>query len=745
MWLLNARTVTLEEFFENEAPPYSILSHTWGREEVSFQEIQDSQKNYTKKKGYQKILHTCRQALNDGLKYAWVDTCCIDKSSSSELSEAINSMFRWYGKAAICYAFLVDVPPGCNTHDPKGPFSKSRWFTRGWTLQELFGPRKIELNLITGIDTRFFTGRTSSDGSISAQSRSGTHMSYMNDGTLQRRSTPILHQASIAERMRIFGISMPLIYGEGERAFARLQEEIIKTSQDQSILAWGHLAPWRGPKQNIERGFKQDLSLFSDRMSGEQRPVGILARSPTAFRDCGSIVPSLGDKHDSFHLSVTNKGLHICPPVSHNELFNSKPSQQKLQLALLQCRPRDNPTLLLAIVIKYVHGNTYCRLENRVHWINYRTWFWWSKKAIYLSLEEHLEEEFYQNSFSFSGSSIYIRQIPDTFSVQELSPHAQSLTSNIFPPNHKTITPGLSPCEGNIALLLSSEEKRSKVVLYLSLTELPTLGSSPLMMRKETFLISVPYRCSISEACSYLPTSTCASGYVWWGDAYTRSWLNSVSKLWEALDFLFNQRKFVLILLWLAYDAVLHLMITSIEIKRGGVITSKFQWRRSVMSQVLAISTISVIAFTVFVKPEGYFINIKLLYLAYLYCLPLSFIAKIVSLLLGSLQNALPDIGWIFVLLCVIVFAYAFLLFYWEEQGRFFHSELKLRSLVLPPVYSTDIFNPPKCTVSISNCKYIAMTLGRMVDMIKPGWQEEQLLTWIQFFEFHHYPTSKTA
>ncbi|KAF7621558.1 hypothetical protein AFLA_011855 [Aspergillus flavus NRRL3357] len=172
MWLLNARTVTLEDFFESQAPSYAILSHTWGAEEVSFQDIQERQEVCKKKKGYQKIIHTCRQALKDGLEYAWVDTCCIDKSSSSELSEAINSMFRWYGKAAVCYAFLADVLPGCDPRDTQGPFATSRWFTRGWTLQELLAPENIvfyasdwsqiasktelrkELNLITGVDIR---------------------------------------------------------------------------------------------------------------------------------------------------------------------------------------------------------------------------------------------------------------------------------------------------------------------------------------------------------------------------------------------------------------------------------------------------------------------------------------------------------------------------------------------------------------------------------------------------------------
>jgi hypothetical protein len=108
MWLLNVNTFGTENFLTEQAPRYAILSHTWGKEEVSFQDIQHL-RSAKKKAGYAKIQHTCQQAKDDGLQYAWVDTCCIDKSSSAELQEAINSMYRWYTDAEICYAFLSDV------------------------------------------------------------------------------------------------------------------------------------------------------------------------------------------------------------------------------------------------------------------------------------------------------------------------------------------------------------------------------------------------------------------------------------------------------------------------------------------------------------------------------------------------------------------------------------------------------------------------------------------------------------
>src|ERR1700743_2488330 len=105
MRLLNARTLRLEEFFNNPTriPDYVILSHTWGEDEVTLEHMRS--RSAFSKRGLRKIQFTCRQALRDGSFYVWVDTCCIDKSSSAELSEAINSMFEWYRKSKICYAY----------------------------------------------------------------------------------------------------------------------------------------------------------------------------------------------------------------------------------------------------------------------------------------------------------------------------------------------------------------------------------------------------------------------------------------------------------------------------------------------------------------------------------------------------------------------------------------------------------------------------------------------------------------
>jgi len=135
MGLINVDTLQLQEFVE--PPPYAILSHTWGPEEVTFQDMFSSKREGMR--GWAKILGSYRQAILDDFQYAWVDTFCIDKTSSSELSEAINSMFTWYQNSAVCYAYLEDVPP---VTDEK--FKSARWFTRGWCLQELITPASVE-------------------------------------------------------------------------------------------------------------------------------------------------------------------------------------------------------------------------------------------------------------------------------------------------------------------------------------------------------------------------------------------------------------------------------------------------------------------------------------------------------------------------------------------------------------------------------------------------------------------------
>jgi hypothetical protein len=133
MRLINTKTFALSEFFSDRIPEYAILSHTWGEEEVIFQDW-NNPRWAKKKKGFAKIDGACNQARADRLEWIWVDTNCIDKTSSAELTEAINSMFAWYARSAVCYAYLSDVSAADGKRGDHTEIRASRWFSRGWTL-----------------------------------------------------------------------------------------------------------------------------------------------------------------------------------------------------------------------------------------------------------------------------------------------------------------------------------------------------------------------------------------------------------------------------------------------------------------------------------------------------------------------------------------------------------------------------------------------------------------------------------
>ncbi|KAF3058217.1 Vegetative incompatibility protein HET-E-1 [Daldinia childiae] len=235
------------KFFPSRAdiPPYAILSHTWGEEEVSFQDWQGEREKVKKMKGFRKIEYCCQQAVEDGLDWVWVDTCCIDKTSSAELSESINSMFRWYKEASVCYAYLADVK-----HSPlstiESQIAESRWYERGWTLQELIASEnvifysedwcqigtKLQLSAlissITGIEETYLDSANTQNASIAQR------MSW----AANRKTTRDEDMAYCL--LGIFDVNMPLLYGEGDRAFLRLQEALVKAyPEDHTLFAWG--------------------------------------------------------------------------------------------------------------------------------------------------------------------------------------------------------------------------------------------------------------------------------------------------------------------------------------------------------------------------------------------------------------------------------------------------------------------------------------------------------------------------
>ncbi|KJY00606.1 hypothetical protein TI39_contig321g00009 [Zymoseptoria brevis] len=324
MWLLNATTKQLEFFNEQDKyGRYAIFSHVWlsKDQEVTFQDVEHG--TYDHKAGWAKVVNACRRALEDKLDYCWIDTCCVDKTSSAELSEAINSMYRWYHQAKVCYAYLPDVP--------SVPLRESKWFTRGWTLQELIAPGHV----------LFYDGAWNFLGSKISMVRELAEITRIDANVLRDREN--LMSVSVAARMAwaadratsreedrayslmgIFDVNMPMLYGEGRKAFTRLQEEIIKISTDHSILVW----------QGWEKSHLTTL----------------MAPSPYGFRYAHNILswdsPGIDE---SFQLS--NKGLRISLPAVQT------PEHPHLLTAILNCRYDANSLTQIAILLrKQPHG-----------------------------------------------------------------------------------------------------------------------------------------------------------------------------------------------------------------------------------------------------------------------------------------------------------------------------------------------------------------------------------------------------
>jgi len=246
MRLLNTLKLKIEDFENEDVPRFAILSHRWFRakEEPTLQDFKLGQEYMCW--GITKLRACCTLARSRGHKYLWADTCCIVKTSSAELTESINSMFRWYQTAEECYAFLVDVQSqDVSTAQGYREFSRSEWFTRGWTLQELIAPANV----------LFYNASWQCLGTKKGLCRELSQVTSIGQDVLRGERT--LAQCTIAHKMSwaaqrttqrvedlaycllgLFDVYMPLLYGEKERAFRRLQEEILKHSDDHTIFTW---------------------------------------------------------------------------------------------------------------------------------------------------------------------------------------------------------------------------------------------------------------------------------------------------------------------------------------------------------------------------------------------------------------------------------------------------------------------------------------------------------------------------
>jgi hypothetical protein len=287
MWLLNTSSFKLEEFY-SDVPSYAILSHRWKKdEELSFGGLEEPHP-HSNRTGYKKVKTFCVEARKRRLAYVWADTCCIDKKSSAELSEAINSMYAFYNQATICYVYLYDV---VSLKD----FEQSSWFTRGWTLQELLAPSKLhffnrewkpigskrrlapKIERTTGIPRRALRSFSLDEYCVAEK------LSWS-----AKRTTTREEDCAYC-LLGLFQINMPLLYGEGARAFQRLQEEIMKISTDMSIFLW------QGPAVDT---------------------FGMLASNPSCFSDIPESVRSMTrQRTDLFSISegwsLNNAGISI--------------------------------------------------------------------------------------------------------------------------------------------------------------------------------------------------------------------------------------------------------------------------------------------------------------------------------------------------------------------------------------------------------------------------------------------------
>ncbi|CAK7235668.1 hypothetical protein SCUCBS95973_009345 [Sporothrix curviconia] len=338
-------------------PRYAILSHTWEAGEVTLQEMARAADDATvrSKPGYKKIEQSCELARQEGLEYIWIDTCCIDKTNSTELFEAINSMFTWYRNAWVCYVHLADalvVAGGGRDsvvyRNPRRLYvDLYRWYSRGWTLQELVASRNVA----------FYSADWQPMGTKTAHLMEIARGTGIDPATLAAAGgadfEDHLARISVARRMHwlayrettrpedlaycmlgIFGIHMPVLYGEGDRAFVRLQEELLKSVDDQSLFAW-----------------KEDDSLdyYRDDYGNSFRCWGLLARVPAEFRVAKSVARfrDTRSQRPAIQLS-TSRGIQTTFLMCRDRSYSSG----DLFLAVLDCHVGRVPGVYAGIRLK---------------------------------------------------------------------------------------------------------------------------------------------------------------------------------------------------------------------------------------------------------------------------------------------------------------------------------------------------------------------------------------------------------
>lgn len=355
MYLLNTASLKLKDFLPADRPPYIILSHTWGDEEVLYQDLVNQNRDVTGLAGWTKVTSLCRLLAADGWEWVWIDSCCIDKQSSTDLTEAINSMYQWYQDAQYCITYLSDISSVEATVDPqpkpKKRFHESRWFTRGWTLQELLAPAEV---IFYDRDWTFIGSKHSLEDQIcAAVGISSYHL----------QSPRQARQASVAARMSwasnretsrsedaaysllgLFGVSMPLLYGEGgKNAFWRLQLEIYRGTSDESIFAWTN-------DLDGELGYRNSPNHLGY--------YGMLAPAPRLFRGCGNIINiSLGTIHAP-RITFDGNFWHIeRHSKRHDQALNRM--KEKFYAIPLACALGSKPDAPVRLIVSQLFQSTH--------------------------------------------------------------------------------------------------------------------------------------------------------------------------------------------------------------------------------------------------------------------------------------------------------------------------------------------------------------------------------------------------
>ena len=389
---------------------YAIMSHTWDPEgEQSYKQLKDIQKQYppynseddassvlrdplpdpavndrisnmwNDKNLSSKIREACRVARMTGYRYLWADWCCIDKSSSSELSESINSMYQWYALADVCYVFLPDVPPDDDLKAEKSSFRKCRWFTRGWTLQELIAPRKVvflaqnwkEIGSKVGLGELIAEiTKIDYDALLGIEPLDNFSLAQRFSWAADRKTTRVEDRAY--SLLGILDINLPTLYGEGERAFRRLQEEILRRTSDQTLFAWTKYRLQLSSSNTVSYN-PENSNIAPLNLDYESNPsLSLLAPSLDAFSQCERIQTLPHDEvlrrlrlttNDlpARHYEFTPYGIRVQLPtinfessnyfpqdiLTASELSAECPPLSRWYLVVLGCEHRDFPGRLL--------------------------------------------------------------------------------------------------------------------------------------------------------------------------------------------------------------------------------------------------------------------------------------------------------------------------------------------------------------------------------------------------------------